>query len=384
MTPGERQRLRVLRALGASPDAAAELLRYDENPFGTPGAVPPLPLPDEPFVEAWERYAADAARRGLLPVLREALVQLRFPIGEGVGTSPAYRAATRAGAPPPPGAEGVALEAPEHLRLFLHPTAAGRVPVLLAGTRADFVALVRALARRNEPAPVPSSMGACMVAGYDNWERIARLRRSFEEGTLPCGGASDWRAAFQVLRERKELYQDRFVLLSPGPYSGVAAVELGLGGEEWLRTSVAIRLEHECTHYFTRRVLGSMRNNLLDELIADYVGIASAAGRFRAEWFLRFLGVEDPAAYRPGGRLQNYRGSPPLSDQAFRALQALVRAAARNLEGADRRHPGLCGSPEGRARAILGLASLTLEEMADRGGERLLARQLGGLTPAPA
>lgn len=364
---------------------AEELLRYNRSPFGGAGAHPPaVPLPDEPFVEAWERYAADAERRGLLPVLQEVLVQLRFPIAEGTSASPEYLAATRAGAAPPPGAEGVGMEAPERLRLFLHPTAAGRIPVLVAGSRADFVALVRALARRNEPAPIPGSTGACMVAGYDNWERMARLRRAFEEGSLPCGGAADWPAAFRGLRERKELYQDRFVVLGPGPYSGVGAAEMGMDEDEWLRTSFVIRLEHECAHYFTRRVLGSMRGNLLDELIADYVGISAAAGRFRGDWFLRFMGLEHPTRYRHGGRLQNYRGSPPLSDPAFAALQGQVRRASRHLEAADREHPGACATLEGRARSILALAGLTLEEMAGPDGVRLLAERLGPATvPAP-
>ena len=46
-----------------------------------------------------------------------------------------------------------------------------------------------------------------------------------------------------------------------------------------------------------------MRNNLHDELIADYAGITAAIGHYRAAWFLRFLGLEDYPTYRPGGRL---------------------------------------------------------------------------------
>lgn len=67
---------------------------------------------------------------------------------------------------------------------------------------------------------------------------------------------------------------------------------MNLSQAEWRRLSITIRLEHECTHYFTYRVLGSMRNNLLDELIADYQGIVSAIGKYRADWFLRFMGLE--------------------------------------------------------------------------------------------
>lgn len=74
-----------------------------------------------------------------------------------------------------------------------------------------------------------------------------------------------------------------------------------------------------------------MRNNMRDELIADYQGIVAAnGGRYRADWFLRFIGLEAFPEYRQGGRLQNYRGQPPLSDGAFKILQVLVKDAAEN------------------------------------------------------
>ena len=162
----------------------------------------------------------------------------------------------------------------------------------------------------------------------------------------------------------KELYQDRFLILSDGPYSNVSAGEIGLTEQEWRRTSTTIRLEHECTHYFTLRVFGSMRNNLLDELIADYAGI-TAVGPYRADWFLRFMGLEFFPAYREGGRLQNYRGEPPLSESAFRALQRLVRDAAENLGRLDldpAYQPGR--EPEDRAATLLAMTSFRLEELA--------------------
>jgi hypothetical protein len=360
-------REQVLRGFGAGDAEVAELLAYNDNTFRLEGAPGPdaFPLPDEPFVEAWAGYVAEAERRGVLPVLREHLVQLRFPVRAGISQSEEYLAATRRGVLPDADEDGaLTLEAPDALRLFLHPTAAGHIPVLAAGSRADFVALLRALARRNEPDPVPMSMGATAIGGYVNWGRVAELRRRFEAGELDAGGAPDWSTAFGWIRERRELYQDRFVLLAPGGYSGVAAAELDLGEQEWLRTSLAIRLEHECAHYFTRRVLGSMRNALHDELIADYAGIVGVVGRFRADWFLRFMGLEDPLAYRPGGRLESYRGTPPLSDRAFAVLQALVRSAADNLEQADRRLRTAPAAGRSLPTMLLALGSFTLEELA--------------------
>jgi hypothetical protein len=352
-------RAEVLRAHGAGEHEVAELLAYGGPPFGSPPSGGEWPLPDEPFAAVWDEYAADSARRGAWPALRERLVQLRFPIAAGVGASDAYRAATGRGLLPGDG-EGLQPVAPERVRVFVHETPAGRLPVVAAGAREDFEALVRALTRRNEPDPVPASMGACIVGGYNNWDRVARLRRAWEEET---GGGGDWGAAFASVMPRKELYQDRFVLLSSGPYSGTPAAEVGRTEEEWARDSFAIRLEHECAHYFTRRVFGSMTNTLRDELIADFMGISAAAGRFRADWLLRFMGLERFPEYREGGRLQNYRGTPPLSDGAFAVLQRLVHAAAHRLEETAAGLPPL-NTPARRAAVLVALCGHDLEEMA--------------------
>ncbi|MFL6203093.1 MAG: DUF7005 family protein [Thermoanaerobaculia bacterium] len=333
-----------------------ELARYLESAFdlGTLGPGTVLPLPDEPFVVTWERWAAEARQRGAFAVLSENLPQLRFPIREGISQSADYRDATLRGVPPEelPGATGLELERPEAIELEIHPSPAGRIPVLLVRSRAEFAALVRALGRRNEPSPVPDPQGALMVGGFNNWARIRELLRGGEhmESILP----------------RKELYQDRFILLSDGPYSAVPAADLGLGEEEWREISLAIRRDHECAHYFTRRLFGSMRNHAHDELMADWAGLVAATGRFRADWFLRFLGLEDYPRYRPGGRLDLYRGD--LSDEAFRLLHELIRSAALNLESFEAPTDTL----EDRARMLAALASLRLDELASFEGTTLL------------
>lgn len=359
--PRTARRAEILRAFGAGPAETDELLAYNRSLFDVPASAG-LPLPDEPFVDAWRRYAEEARTRGVLPVLREHLVQLRFPVDEGRSADPAYQDAIRRGVLPGE-TDDLRLEDPDGLRLSIHPTPAGAVPVLLASRRADFEALVRALTRKNEPVPLPPSMGACMVGGYNNWGRVEALRRDWEAGRVEVDGAGDWSAAFGVLRARKELYQDRFILLSGGAYSGVPAEAMGLEPDAWSRASITIRLEHECAHYLTRRVLGSMRNNLLDELMADYAGIVAAAGRYRADWFLRFCGLEGDGC-RADGRLWNYRGDPPLSGDAFRVLQRIVRAAAAEVERYDAGLPPEARTQEGRAGVLLAMAALTLEEIA--------------------
>lgn len=369
-------RLNVLLGLGASAAVAAEVLAYNEGAFAVPDpASLVLPLPDEPFVAVGEEYTAEAGQ-GTVSALRDRLLQLRFPVAEGISETPEYMAATRRGIPPGLGAPALELEVPECIRLFLHPTAAGRIPVLQAESRADFVALVRALTRRNETVPVPDSQGAVMVAGYVNWDRVARLRDAHARGEIAEWAGLRWKEAFQRMRERKELYQDRFILLGHGPYSGVGGAEMGMAEDEWLRISHVIRLEHECAHYFTRRVFGSMRSRLLDEVIADYAGIVSAVGRFHADWFLRFMGLDHPSAYRAGGRMENYCAPYSLSGSAVGILQTLVRRAARTLESADSGLSAAQRTPEGRTRVMAALAASTLEELSSEEGAASFVQRL--------
>jgi hypothetical protein len=343
-------------------ETQAELQAYLANPFdlGSLGPNTVFPLPDEPFVKIWERWTAEARERGAFTVLSEHLPQLRFPVREGISTTEGYRSATRKGVLPEeiPEATGLPLEHPEAVELVLHESPAGRIPLLIVRRREEFAALLRALSRRNEPVPVPDSQGALMISGYNNWERIREHLRQGEtmESILP----------------RKELYQDRFILLSDGPYSAIPAADLGLDGAEWRRISREIRRDHQCAHYFTRRLFGSMRNNVLDELIADYSGMVAATGSFRAAWFLRFLGLEDYPLYRPDGRLNLYRGDPPLSDDAFRSLHALIRSAAENLE----RFGAPARTLSERALVLSALASLQLDDLAAPDGTERLERAL--------
>jgi hypothetical protein len=350
----EEARARFWAKLGARPSEVEELCSFTSSRFDFDHLPPRFPLPDEPYVAVWQSYAYLALQIGAVACLRERLVQLRFPIRAGMSGTEDYRAATRAGRWPET-SEDLPFEAPEAVRIFVHATPAGRIPVVVAGARADFVALVQALTCRNEPVPVPPSMGACIVSGFNNWDRIARLKVDWESGSSSKVDPEDWPIRFSEIARSPELYQDRFIILSAGPYSATPASALGLSDEDWQRRSLIVRLEHECTHHFTRQVLGSMRNSLPEELVADYMGIIAAEGHFRADWLLRFLGLEG-TTYRPGGRLENYRGTRPLSQAGFAHLQVAVRRAIDNL--ASFRPPG------DKARTIIALSRLGLEGLA--------------------
>jgi len=374
-SPGDSRKESLLLA-GASDEEAAELLAYAENKFKIPEVLPRFPLPDEPFVDVWRNYAEWTAEAGSIEPVRFKLLQLAFPVETGISEDGVYQAATRKGVVPAVAVRGGALlQHPEACRITIYDSFAGGIGILTAEYRADFETLVRVFTSKNELVPVRTSMGATMVSGYNNWHRI-RLRK---EEFLSSGGTEHgWLAEFSRVKAQRELYQDRFIVLSNGPYSGVQACSLGLDDEEWIARSRTIRLEHECAHYFTRRVFGSMQNNLLDEMMADYAGLRSAFGYFRAEWMLRFLGLECYPEYREGGRLQNYRGAPPLCDGAFRRLMQLVRQAAWNVEEFDSSVGPYCSIP----RALVAIASMTIDELAAGGAPRMLAERYALAAPS--
>ncbi len=344
-----------LSSLGADSPVVQELLAYNENKFVH--CAHSVALEDESFVAVWDEYRYEAESIGVFACLRERLLQLQFPIREGISATAAYTAATLRGAAPPDGCD-LELTDSQGLQLEIHPTAAGRIPLIITSNRSDFVALVCALARKNEPSEIPSAMGACLISGYNNWDRVHRYRTLWRS-THRDG---NWPAEFGLLAAKKHLYQDRFIILSDGPYSGVPATEMNLSDDEWRAISLIIRREHECAHYYTRRMLGSMQNNLLDEIIADYMGIIEVAGTFRADWFLRFMGLESMPDYRRGGRFENYIGG--LSEAAIAILQRVVVHAAENLESHGPRYRCHSSLPAAKACVLRQLTSMTLVEMA--------------------
>lgn len=367
----QQLRTHVLAELGASSSEITELLTYNENIFTSgkwqlPQTFPPAP---EAYTAAWQQYVIEAEKIGADEVLKQVIVQLQFPILLGISETEEYRAATRQGkfdnsTKNTKNTAGLIFNEPEKLQIHIHQSLAGSIPVIIAGNRQDFVTLVQAITKRNEPQPIPDSMGACIVSGYNNWNRIYQYQQQWK-AEQTNSFESDWNREFKRLIARKELYQDRFIILSTGGYSNIPALQLGLTETEWQQLSLKIRLEHECTHYFTRRFLGSMRNNLLDELIADYRGIVAAIGHYRADWFLHFLGLESFPNYREGGRLQNYRGEPPLSEGAFKILQALVIRATKNLEDFDKQFFTQSRTLAEEVAMLLTLSKLTLEELAN-------------------
>jgi hypothetical protein len=374
--PERREQRRAwLQDLGADRSVLDEVLSYTE-PVMPPGEhAAASPAADEPHLAAWVEYARNARTDGAFAALAAHFVQLRFPIRDGISTTEAYRAATRRGLfdTADAFAPGLRLTAPSAVELVIAETIAGRVPVVIAPNRHDFTALVQAFTARNEPVDVPPSMGACLVSGLINWSRIAERRRRW----LAAGNAPDetsWNAELDRLSRDKPAYQDRFILLVSGPYSGVSAEAAGMPLHDWPTLSLAIRLEHEATHYLTSRTFGFARTHLLDELLADFTGLLRVLHRYPAGLALLFLGLERFPHINPAGRLLNYRGA--LSEPAVQIVARLLVSAAERLEQAV---PGWVGlDAAGLSTLVLALSAMSLEELS------MLETKTGTASPAVA
>lgn len=327
-----------LSTLGAGEDEIPELLEYNKNRFchKDAGCFDGTPVKDELFAIHWENEIAAIPQKGILKVLRDNFIQFNFPVAAGMSRDEEYLFAVRRGLvhEDRKNKDWLSFEAPDRIKLYLYRTYAGAIPVIYTADRRDFILLIQTLTMRNEPADIPDSMGACMVKGYNNWTRIADYKSKLRSDLL-------WNMEKESFFSQKELYQDRFIILSDGGYSGISAKTMGLSEEEWKSRSLVIRLEHEGVHYFTERLLGASNANIFDEFIADYAGIRKAFGRYKAEWFLSFMGLEAYPSYRSGGRLENYKGRPPLSDKSFTVLQRIVKKAAMHLEKFELQNPSM-------------------------------------------
>ena len=348
MPIGKTERIRIFKSFGADEKQAEELFNYSRS--GLTGQFMPDLCHDEPFIETWNIYFNESKENGAFSTLQKYLPKLSFPILKGISDTEEYKNVTLKGEPYNSSFD--LLACPNAVTLDIYESAAGKIPVIFTENRDDFVVLVQALAYKNEPHDIPPSMGACMIKGFNNLDRINRYRTLWEAENP----SKSWADYFEEFLTHKELYQDRFIIVSNNGYSGVDASAMELSEDKWRELSFIIRREHECTHYLTQRVFGSARNNMFDELIADYAGIVKAIGRFNAKWFLRFIGLENFPGFWQGGRMENYKGKPSLSDGAFVVLQKLIYRCALNLEARTEHHADL--------KALIELYKLSLEELA--------------------
>ncbi len=199
-------------------------------------------------------------------------------------------------------------------RIFFEQTPAGPARAVYLAFREDFENFLRIMGYRCEPVQIPPDTGAMMVKGIVNWGKIHRHKEAYTQS-----GGLAWKEEFEKFTSIKENYTDTLIVLGKGYYSGVQPQRLGLGEEEWLARSWSIRLYHECTHFTFYTLYPGCKHAVLDEVIADAVGIIKTYGEYRVEYARLFLGVEN-GAYT-GGRLENYLN---LKEQELGQARQLV------------------------------------------------------------
>ena len=184
----------------------------------------------------------------------------------------------------------IPLQKEEALWVFFTDTLGGRLPVVVTGNHDDFRCI------------------EALLNGHSDLK--------------------DWPVtvnAFTLKTQAEKIRGHRVILLGQAPYSNLAAQRLGLEEEDWLRSSFRLRLVHECAHYETLRLFGDMRNNALDEILADALGQLAAFGGFSAERQRLFFGLETGTG-RCTGRLSFYcRGMFPWDRAAvYRAVETVL------------------------------------------------------------
>ena len=195
----------------------------------------------------------------------------------------------------------------EAVTSWLEKTPAGGIPVVYARSRASFGRAVNALSPGGDSADISPSVNA-----------------------------------FTIKAKHPDLPGHRVIILNRSGYSALSEKELGMEEEEWLEKSMTLRLHHEICHYFSLRVLGGMRNHLLDEIAADCVGQLAAFGTFKAPLQKLFFGISQGGVLS-GGRFFFY--VKKLREDAVGAVLEETEAALSNLESYLSKNPDMVLEP---------------------------------------
>lgn len=189
--------------------------------------------------------------------------------------------------------------------LTLEKTPAGEVRILTLHNRKDFEMFYTIVAHKCVPYQVPASLGASLLDGMINWEKINRHEQEWVAEQKKAGNpCPDVDAEFQRFTSDKKNYLDALIVLSYGPYSNISAQAAGFAPEEWLSLSGSIRKYHECTHFICRRLYREKIDPIWDELVADAEGIYETFGYMDVKLEELFLGINENGYDK--GRLENY------------------------------------------------------------------------------
>lgn len=344
-----------------------ELESYFQNKFSLE-CIMTIPSGENFCIEFWKNYL-EVNDLNPFQILKKFYPQLNFPIQKDINKTEDYINAVLKGKDCYGTLQDeLQLNNAKEITINVHESIAGGIPVVSVPDNKDFATIVQCFLHKNNPIEIPESMGAFLASGMNNWARIHVLKKHWTEAN-PLG---NWNEEFSKnILPNPDLYKDKIIVLSTKPYSNVSANRLGLRDDEWKTYSYLIRLEHECTHLYTLKTYGYASNNLHDELIADYIGIAKAAGRYHKEWMLLFMGLEDYPKYRKGARLENYLENIQLSDEKFHKLIYIIKNAIETIAWFDNELGTIRSDKDQKARIEV-LCETDLTNIASEEGGHIL------------
>lgn len=282
----------------------------------------------------WDKFLIQLLQKNQPSIegLKYCFPQLNFPLSEKINTSENYKNTTLRGefSDIDISKNYLNLINTTEISVTLHYSFAGKIPIISIPNELDFEIIIQALIYKSRFINIPKSMGASLINGINNWSRIKNFE---DEWKTKYSAFNSWQNDFKnKIVPYPTLYKDKLVIISRKPYSNVNSQLLQLDNSEWLNISEIIRIEHECTHLYTLNNYGSASNNLHDELIADYVGICMATGKFNKEWMLHFFGLNDYPKYKRGARLENYLENIKIDSVEFTSLLSIINSAIQNID----------------------------------------------------
>ena len=345
---------------------------YLESAFQAPCASPPLE--DESHVTWWrDRFRQEG---GTAQSLVDCLAQFQIAIAPGASASSDYVRFIRQGEPIPGSKSAKDLfSSPRTVNWEVVDHWAGGLPVITFTERPDFERAYRALGARCEPISIGTNVHALYVGGLPNPVRAAELKADFIES------GNDVQAWSGEMKRRMQsdatCFHDRLILLHPAPYGGLSpsTVAESLDDHAWVQASMQLRIEHECTHHATHRLLGSYRLHVHDELLADLMGFTKAIGRFEADLFLRALGVQ-AGRIAPDARLLAYTSDLEVS--SLPRLVEILSEAARSVESIS--SVFVEATQRERFVRFVALSQIDIASLATLNSAELESRVVGGST----
>ena len=251
--------------------ASVDLVDYCRPFVGWNSEWPSFPLKDDPQIEWWRSWLDLTTPDCCWSQLQENLPQLLIPPVKDACKGDLYKRLVLQGSKPYLADFEAGLREPIDFDVNIKSHWSGSMPIIHIRNQGEFTQLLQCLAHRCEPTPIQQSVHSQVIGGLIHWGLIRSI-----DPSLRC----------------------KILVLHHSPYSSIPFHSVpGMdSANEWLRRSDIWRLEHELIHVACKRLVGEMRLNLYDELLADAIAMRVSLGYFDSKLFRITMGL-DPDGY---------------------------------------------------------------------------------------